>query len=64
MDQVQVNIVKPQLVKGNLKCFLCILIPGVLNPEFCGDKKFLAGNTALFNGGTNSLLRDGLSSVL
>ncbi len=37
MDQIQVNIVKPQLVKRYLKCFFGILIPGVLNPELYQD---------------------------
>lgn len=56
MDQIQVNIVKPQLVKGNLKCFLCVLIPGILNPKLRGNEKFLTGNTALPDSSTYSLL--------
>ena len=63
MDQIQVNVGKPQFFKGNLKGFLRIFVSCILNPEFCGNEKFLAWNTAFFDRGSYSLLRERLSSV-
>lgn len=49
MDQIQIDIVESKFIKRNLKCFLCVLIPCILNPEFCGNKKLLTGDTAFFD---------------
>ena len=46
MNEVQIQIVKPQMLHGALKSPLGTLIAGVRDPQLCGDKQFLSGNSA------------------
>ena len=56
VDQIQVQVVQPQLFHGSLEGFLGALIPGVLNPELGCDEQLLPGDSAPPNGGAHRFL--------
>ncbi len=56
MDQVQIDVVQPQLLHRGLNGLLGTLVAGVLNPQLGGNEQFLPGHTALGDGLAHGLL--------
>src|SRR5699024_889054 len=49
MDQIQIQIVQPKIVKRSPDRFPSFLIACILYPELCSDEQLPAGNTALLH---------------
>ena len=50
VDEIQVQIIQPQLVQGGLERLLGVFIAGVLNPQLGGDEQLLPGDARLAQG--------------
>jgi hypothetical protein len=49
VDQIQIQIIQSQIVKGSLDRLLCSFIAVVLYPELCCDEQFFSCYAALFD---------------
>jgi len=56
MNQVEVQIIRPQLIEGSLKSLLCRFVPHVGLPQFRGDKEFFTFDSTLFDPGADCRL--------
>lgn len=50
VNQVQVNVIKLQSIQRAFELGFGPFVTGILQPEFRGDKEFVTGDTALFQG--------------
>ena len=49
MNQIQIQIIQPQIFQRSLDCLLRAFIAGVLHPQFGSNEQFLPGNAAFGN---------------
>ena len=56
MDQVQVQVIRPQFLTGPVKGFLGLFVAHFLHIGLGGQEKFLPGNAAFLDGGAHRFL--------